>query len=145
MNLGPTWIVVADAGRARFFARRLPKSPLTELSDLAMTAPPLDAPSDRPSRVHDRKGPTRHAVEPRKTPRAAAANSFLSAVAERINAGAQDDAFERLVVCAAPRALGLLRDGLADAAKSRIVAAFDKDLTRESVQGVQQHLDNLAP
>jgi protein required for attachment to host cells len=145
MNLGPTWVVVADAGRARFFERRLPKSPLTELSDLAMTAPPLDAPSDRPARVHDRKGPARHAVEPRNTPRAAAASAFLNAVAQRINAGAQNQAFARLVVCAAPRALGLLRDGLTAAAKSRVVAAFDKDLTRESVQGVQQHLDNLAP
>lgn len=144
MNAGPTWIVVADASRARFFERRALNAQMAELGDLAMSAPPLEAPRDRPPRVHDRQGPTRHSVEPRASPRTAAANHFLHTVAERINRAAGDGAFTQLVLCAPPRALGAIRDGLADAAKRSVVAAIDKDLTRESAKTLQQHLDDLA-
>lgn len=145
MTKGSTWIVLADAGRARFFERLKPKATMTELEALDMDAPPVEQPGDRAPRVHDRQGDARHAIAPRQTPREAAADHFLHAVAARINKAAAEGVFARLVICAPPRALGILRDGLADNAKRCVVAAIDKDLMHEPVKALQAHLDSLAP
>lgn len=138
-------IVVADASRARFFERHGAKGKLIELMDLAMVAPDVEVPRDRPPRVHDRMGAGRHAIEPRVTPREAAQERFLTNVAEAINKAAAGEAFDRLMLCAPPRALGLLRDQLSIAAKAKVSAAFHKDFIHDPVDTLQAHLDAAAP
>lgn len=112
MNAGPTWIVVADAGRARLFEQMRRGAALVERPEFAQSAPPARAPRDRPPRVHDRVGPARHAIAPRRTPHDAAEAQFLEHLADLIARSAQEKAFSRLIVCAPPRALGQIRKKL---------------------------------
>jgi protein required for attachment to host cells len=140
-----TWVVVADAGRARFFERRGAKANLLERNDLAMTAPAVETPRDRPPRVHDRMGAGRHIIEPRATPRSAAHTHFLAEVGRVINEAAERGAFDKLTICAPPRALGLLRDCLSDTTKVRVTTALHKDFIHDPVHVLQAHLDALAP
>ena len=144
MKAAVTWVVVADASRARFFERLGVAGKLIELGDRGMTAPAPLASRDRPPRVHDRMGAARHIIEPRLTPRGAQAR-FLASVGDAINEAAARGAFDKLAICAPPRALGLLRDRLSDIAKKRVTMALHKDFIHDPVDALQAHLDALAP
>lgn len=140
MLRAPVWIVLADAGAARFFERSNAKAKLSERVDLAMTAAPLEAQRERLGRVHDRMGPARHAMAPRQFPRAASAARFLKTVADAINAAVDAGAFKSLVLCAPPRPLGLLREHLSAPARERLSQAVAKDYLHVSIDELEQRL-----
>ena len=143
MTKALTWIVAADGGRARFFERLRPGVKLTELKALAMSAEPLAPTKQRPARVYDRMGPARHAVEPRATPKEAAETRFLGEVADAINQAAAQGAFEKLILCAPPRAAGILGKCLSGAARKRLTAAVNKDLVRARPEEMAERLGEL--
>ncbi len=140
MLKAPVWVVLADAGAARFFERLRANAKLSERVDLAMTAAPLETPRERLGRVHDRIGPARHAMTPRRSPRAASAVRFLKTVADAVNAAADAGAFKALVLCAPPRPLGLLREHLSAPALGRLNQAIAKDYLHASAEELEQRL-----
>lgn len=144
MTQGPIWIVVADTGRARFFERKQLRAKLVEQSELEMIASPAATPRDRPPRVHESQGDARHIMEPRRTPRMAAQLKFLDQVTTFINAAAERDAFERLILCAPPRTLGMLREKLSDPTRKRLTATINRDFMHERVDQLQQRLDEIS-
>jgi protein required for attachment to host cells len=109
MNTGPIWIVVADGAQARLFEQLRPGAAVIERESFARRAAPAAQSRDRLSRMHDRTGPARHAIEPRETPHEAAEHAFLDEVGEEVARLALARAFRRLVLCAPPKAMGELR------------------------------------
>ena len=140
MLKAPVWVVLADAGGARFFQRARANAKLAERVDLAMTAAPLEAPRGRLGRVHDRMGPARHAMAPRQSLRAASAALFLKTVAGVVNAAADAGTFKSLVLCAPPRPLGLLRENLSAPARERLSQVLAKDYLHASAEELEQRL-----
>jgi len=134
-------VVAADAGAARFFTAEHRGGALTEREDRALQASP-PAERAKPPRVHDRFGPARHVIEARQPPRAAAEAQFLKRVAESIEDGVEN--FDEIIVCAPPRALGLLRANLGQAVRQRLRAEIAKDFAHETPSGLAQRLKELA-
>jgi len=73
-----------------------------------------------------------------------AERKFAGEVAETINAACLDGGVKAIVVAAPPRTLAELRNCFSDAAKQRILAEVNKDLTKHPVYEIEQHLTGRA-
>lgn len=128
-----TWILVADGARARVFRRVGPAGPVAELEEGCFEGerrPSRELGGDRPGRTFDSAGPGRHAMEPPSDPHRLAETAFLREVTAWLSEREREGAFERLILVAAPRALGELRRLLPPALAQRVVEEVASDLTR---------------
>jgi len=141
-----TWIVVADAGRARVLQNDGPGKGVKEVPGTDMVGPhrrDRDIMADRPGRSFDSAGHGRHAMEPPTDPKRAEQHAFFADVAERLEAAAREGRFDRLVLVAEPRALGELRHLLAPAVAAKVSAELDKDLTHLSAAEIGERLGGV--
>lgn len=138
----PTWILVADAARARLFTVERPRGPLQEIADFVNPAERLrerDIDTDDRGRVAA-PGGGRHAVGDDKSPKAEYARRFADELAQYLKHGRLRDEYRRLYLVADPRFLGELRAAL-DAPTGRlVVAALDKDISRREPADIRRHL-----
>ena len=113
------WVVVCDEFQATFYSREKKYSPMQALAllqnDVAREKSG-DLVSDRGGRAFDSQGQGRHTMGGEKTdPKSQANVVFAKEIAERVSAAQSQQRFDRLIVVAAPRFLGLLRPALASA------------------------------
>ncbi len=141
-----TWVLVADGARARILLNEGPGKGLapTSIKDFsAPNAPTRDQGTDRPGRVHDRKGQGRHAMEPRVDWHLFDKKKFAQELATSVNAAALKGSFDKLVLVAPPKTLGDLRGGLNQQAAEKVSAEIPKDYTHVTPKELQDHLSNL--
>ncbi len=141
-----TWIVVADGAAARILENTGPGKGLAPVSDGEMQgsrAATREVGSERPGRVHDRKGPGRHAMAPRADWHEQEKQDFLKAVAARLDAAAAEKVFDRLILIAPAKALGELRAALGRGATAKVTGELSKDLTKIPTRALPGHLDEL--
>jgi len=138
-----TWVVVADEAIARFMQVR-PEDhgldPVEEVTDPDAHASGADLRRD----AYGRRGMTvtSSAGEAEKHKEAGA---FAASVAERLQQALQEARFERLILIAAPRFLGLLRKALSPAVTALIHRELDKDLIHESHEELAARLRPTPP
>ena len=142
-----TWIVVADGAGARLFLNTGPGKGLQNLPDGRMQTAletTRNQGSDRPGRVHDRMGEGRHAMEARADWHDRQKQEFARELAGHLNTAARDKAFDRLILVAPPKHLGMLRALLGAAAKRLVTGELPKDLTQASQKEILDHLGAIA-
>lgn len=133
MKKNHLWILVCDGGRARVLARSSPGAALAPVAGLtrAVELPrSAELGSERPGRTHESHGAARHAYEPRSDAHDKLEAEFLEGILADLDSRRQKGEFERLVIVAPPRALGILRTKVPSSLSSAIVAEIDKDLTK---------------
>ena len=142
-----TWVVVADGARAFIVANR---GPGTGLSPVPGTAREQEIPkttdlgSDKPGRSFTSAGPgSRSSMEYSSDPVQVRERKFVEKLADVLNAKQQEGKFDRLVIAAAPAALGDIRPALSDRVKETILAEMPKDLTNIPVPKLAEHFDGL--
>lgn len=136
-----TWLIVADASRARIFATdyllhidRL----VEEMVNDAGRAHERDLVSDDRGRTQAFPGGERSAMEPAGH-REKEVQRFAKAIGERLERARLDKAYERLVVVAPPQFLGTLREAL-----PRTVAEMvQSEVAKDYVHASQQELTDL--
>lgn len=141
-----TWILIADAGRARIVEthRALLDSGFRQIETFENElSPTREIVSDRPGRAVDSRGGQRHAMELPSDPHKAQKAAFAETLASRLNRAAQDGSYDRLVVAAAPVLLGQLRAALGSHASARLAATLDKDLTHVPLEELPKFLGTL--
>jgi protein required for attachment to host cells len=143
MPAGATLVVVADGAVARFLSRARPGARLVELVDLNMLAEPSEGERDRAPRVQDSVGGRRHKIERRLTAHEAAEKRFLSQVMDRVVQAFRANLHASLVICAPPRALGVLRGALPADIRERLVLSLGKDVTKETPRDLDERLKDL--
>lgn len=127
------WFVVADAGRAMAYMRRLDRPGYDEVArweSADATKPARDLVSDRPGRAFDSRGGQRHAMEPPTDPKLLAKRAFAAELAEALSGAHAAQHYEHLILFAPARVLGEIRKRLAAPASEALVRAIDKDLTK---------------
>ncbi len=135
-----TWILIADGTQARVLEHNGPGKGLTMVKGLDWSIEPLqsqDINADRPGRAQ------RGAMEPSTDPVEHREAEFVRSVASVLDRKALDGAFDRLVIAAAPIALGNLRKVMSDHVKKAIVAELDKDLTNLPTPQLDKHFDGI--
>lgn len=122
-----TWVVAADGARARVYEERQRLGPLHELPDWRRDGGRHARSGTGASRVHDRIGHTSH-TSVREPAQDRAEAAFLSQLAYELDAAAEARRFDRLVLIAPPRALGVLRARLSGLLTAKLEAYDAKDL-----------------
>lgn len=141
-----TWILIADGTQARVLEHGGPGKGLTQVEGLDWAIAPLqtqDINADRPGRAFASAGTHRSAMEPKTDPAQHREAEFVRGVAVELDRRAKAGAYDRLVIAAAPIALGNLRKSLSDHVKKTVIAELDKDLTNLPTSQLDKHLDGI--
>ena len=139
-----TWIVVADSVQARVYGNDGPGRGIYRTLERDFT---LDLPhkvggimSDREGRSAGFGGRDRHAVSPRTGPRRHLEEEFMRRVAGELDRAAEAKYYDRLVLVAPPRALGMLRAGLGSHASALVSRELHKDFVHLPEPELEGHL-----
>ena len=140
MKTPVTWILVADGGQAKTFLAA-GKHDIELLSETTIPNPPSrDLDSDRPGRTFDSKGAGRHAKEPPSDSHDRLETDFIRSVAEGIDAAHAHKEFDRLIVVAAPKALGDLRAAYSKRLARAVSSEIPKDVTNLSATELREFM-----
>lgn len=141
-----TWVLIADGAQARVLENTGPGKGLSKIDDLQFAQEPLaaqDIISDRPGRASSPVGAGRGAMEPRTDPVEHRETEFVKSVAHALEKKCADGAYDRLVIAAAPIALGDIRKSLSANVKKTVVAELSKDLTNIPMPQLGKHFDGI--
>ncbi len=141
-----TRVVVADEHEARFYDVEGAREPLhltASLEDGAARMQDRDLESDRPGRALGANG-VRSAMDGERSTKKEYINRFARHVARAIEAGRRHRQFDRLVLIAAPRMLGLIRPHLSPPCRALIAAEITKDLSDVDERKLRKYLPRQA-
>lgn len=141
-----SWIVIADGAQARILENHGPGKGLVRVPGEAMhktPRPSRDIDADRPGRSHDRMGPGRHAMEPPTDAHREEKRRFADLLAEHLNTAALNGVYDRLILVAAPKTLGDLRQALDKQAVAKLDGELPKDLTQVPDHELPGHLGEV--
>lgn len=134
-----TWIVVADACRARILST-VGATDISEVTDLVHGESHLkdqQRVSDKPGHQAG-PGASHHEVEERSDEYENA--RFAKEIATYLETNLDADAFQNLALVCEPKMLGHLRKELPDRVQKRVSEEVDKDLVRSSASEIREHL-----
>ena len=138
-----TWVLVADAARARIFENTGKGTGLTIVQDMTLDAdlaPSRELGTDRPGRSFDSVGSGRHAMESPSDLHRQQKRQFARRVAEVIEERQARKSFDRLVLVAPPVTVGDLRAALPAKVKAVVTAEVIADLTSTPMSELPEHL-----
>lgn len=148
--MGATWIVSANAGRARFFSQNAASEGLKEVNDMVNDAVRLRTEESQTDRLSPKAaGDSIHSVggatptslyQPAKTPQQHQSEVFARDIAGFLAHAHQEGGFQKLSLIASPEFLGMLRKELEPKFNEVIDLEIDKDYTQ---YGTAQLLDAL--
>jgi len=142
-----TWIVIADGDQAKIFENDGPGRGLHAIKDLQLEQERLqarDIMADKPGRAGNTQGPgSRSSIAYHTDPVDAREQRFVERLADVLDQKHHEGAFERLVIAAAPAALGDLRPALSHGVREAIMAELPKDLTNIPTARLPEHFAEL--
>ncbi|MEO7224289.1 MAG: host attachment protein [Devosia sp.] len=142
-----TWIVIADGDQAKVFEHEGPGKGLKAVKDMLFEQAHLkagDIMADKPGRSFSSAGPgSRSSMEYSSDPVQVRERKFVEKLADMLNEKQLQGKFDRLVIAAAPAALGDIRPALSDGVRGTIIAEMPKDLTNVPTPKLAAHFDGL--
>jgi protein required for attachment to host cells len=138
-----TWILVAESSRAKLYQTDGNRNPLTEIEDLVHPEGRMhegDLVSDRAGSDGGTVGQGPHPMAERTSAREQEKLEFARQLAERLEQGCGEDAFDRLVLVAPPAFLGLLRGRLSKQVIGRIYDEIQKNLVQQPAEVVREQV-----
>lgn len=148
--MAATWIVSANAGRARIFSHENGSEPLQEINDMANPAVRLRTAETEPDKIGPMAaGKSAHNVgaslptsgyEPNQTPTEHQTELFARTIADFLLQGQQEDRFKQLTLVASPQFLGILRKLLDPNVESLVNLEINKDYTQSSARQMLEQI-----
>ncbi|WEX76595.1 host attachment protein [Sinorhizobium numidicum] len=125
------WILAADGNTARIvkgvnLLKDERQQPEVEAFQIE-TKRVRDIMADKPGRSHSSVGYGRSAMEYSSNPVREEQHRFAAEIAEKLEHYALQNAFENLVICAAPKTLGDFRKLLSPQVKEKTIAEIDRN------------------
>ncbi len=139
-----TWIVAADASRARIFEIGEGADALQEIEDLVNPEGRLtdhELRSDAKGRYFGKGEHSQgHSAEPRVTPVQQEIGRFSRRVGTYLEKARSEHRFDHLWLIAPPKFLGLIRDNLGDEARKLVDEEIAKDLAGLSSHDIAEYV-----
>ena len=145
-----TWIVTANASRARIFSQADSSAGLEEVEDMINSGARLRTDESETDKIgpmaagksmHNTGGATPNkAYEPHQTPVEHQTELFARNVAAFLLKGQQQGRFRALCIVASPQFLGVLRQQLDANVTSAVSLEINKDYTQIGPAELQQHI-----
>lgn len=126
------WVLTANGTGYRLFAHDKKFAPLRQVKHMDWPSgrmPARDINSDRPGRSFDSGGQGRHAMEPRTDAHQEEEVRLAREIADTLLETRRAGDYDSLIIIAAPRLLGHLREVLPAAVRQSVGTEIDKDLT----------------
>lgn len=142
-----TWILVADAARARCFERHARDHSLTELADFVFPQRKLGDElgagdlTGAAGKGHGRIGHSGRQFEPRTELHAKERGTFARQLADHLNTAVAEQRCNRLMLIASQAMLGELKPCLSVAAEKALQRCITRDLTRYQGPELQQRIN----
>ncbi len=136
-------VLTANGGKAKLYSAHSPTAALAEIETFdnpGGRAKDHDMKSDSPGRSREGGGTAKHAMTSEIEPQEEEQIRFAKRLAERLENERQDHSFDRLVVVAGPKFLGLLRDHFGAPLRDLITVEMDKDYTAMRADELRTHL-----
>jgi protein required for attachment to host cells len=136
-------VVVADEREALLYDAadvNLPLALAAQLENPARQLNDRDLESDKPGRAVNSATGQSSALDGERSSRRTSAQSFARRIAGELERGRNAHGFDRVVLIAAPRMLGLLRDALSEPASELTVAEVAKDLVHADEQTIRAYV-----
>jgi protein required for attachment to host cells len=136
-----TWVLIADGAQARVLENTGPGKGLKQVEGLQWSNEPLraqDIVTDRPG-----GGGNGGSMASRVDPVEQREEDFVKNLAVILDKFQQKGAFDRLIIAAAPIALGDIRKAISPAVKKTILAELNKDLTNLPTAQLDQHFQDI--
>lgn len=144
MSEKKTWVLVADAGRARVLEMLSHDDKLALVSDIEHPLPKTsEAVRDSLPRTFDSVGKGRHAIAPKSDPHRADKKAFADDLADMLEAGLEKRSFDELVIIAPPQMVGDLRAAISDRVKSHLKQELLLDLAHAPISEIADRLKKL--
>jgi protein required for attachment to host cells len=140
-------ILVADEREASFFDVQGLNAPMRLIAKFENETAQLhdrDLETDKPGRAFDRMGTGRHAMDGERSARRQNQSRFAECIAEEIETAWNRNGFDRLVIMAGPRMLGLIREALTGRNAPVIAAEISKDLAHVDVDTIRNYVPREA-
>ena len=146
--MAKTWILVAHDAGARVFENRGPGKGLDLLETIDHPEGrerDRDLKSDRPGRSFrkDSGDPRRASMSRTEGPHDRAVSDFARALAVKLQHARTENRYERLVLVAPPRFLGLLRTSLDGPTTQLVIGSVRKDLAFSNAAELIGHLGEV--
>lgn len=146
--MAKTWIMVAHDAGARVFENDGPGKGLQLIEEIDHPEGrerDQDINADRPGRSFRKNSadPRRAAMSRSEGPRERVVSDFARAMAEKLKQGRVENQYERLVLVAPPRFLGLLRSSLDGPTAQLLVGSLNKDLASSKQAELIEHLGEV--
>lgn len=139
-----TYIVVADAARARVFTRDALK--LEEKENLVHAEGRLhegDLVTGTTGSIDESAANSRRDSRGDSVALDHEAEIFAKQIAERIYKARVDNSMDKLILVAPPRFLGVLRDKIDAPTKKLVIHTLDKDLTKAALSDIQEAVSDM--
>lgn len=137
-----TWILSANRSSASLFERD--GKTLRRLQDIAHpegTKQNRETGTDAPGRSFDSFGQGRHAMSTAQEPVEHIAQKFALELAELLNKGRVTHSYDKLILIAEPKFLGLLRAALDKSTAALVSHTISKDLPHVNEEGIAKYLE----
>ena len=146
--MAKTGILVAHDAGARFFENEGPGKGIELIEELDHPEGrerDRDFDTDRPGRSFRKNSadPRRAAMSRSQTPHERAVADFARVLAQKLQRGRTSNRYDRLVLVAPPRFLGLLRSSLDGPTTQLVVGSLDKDLAAHKESELVEHLGEV--
>ena len=143
----PTWLVVADNGKARIFTVSSHKGPIEEIESIVHAEARLheqNMTSDLPGRGSG-KGGAGHSYQDEVSPKDQENINFAKQIASELDAARKDGKFKQLMLVAAPAFLGNLRNQLP--AQTQKITCFElaKNMSHLNAKEIRELLPEQLP
>lgn len=138
-----TWILVCDASRARLLAEPAGARHLTEIEAFEHAesrARVRDLMADANGRKPGGGWGHRPGVEPDTDPKEVEAQKFARRLADVLQKGLDDHAYEALILVAPPHFLGLMRECVSAQVAKRVGHSIGKDVAMETPREIEARL-----
>ncbi len=126
-----TWILSANRSSASLFESNWPGKSMRRLQEIPHPQGKMknqDIDTDKPGRIFDSFGEGRHSTSPKQEPTEHIAQQFALKLAELLNKGRLTNAYDKLVLIAEPKFLGVLRAALDKNTELLITQTVNKNL-----------------
>ena len=137
-----TWIVVASRDEVRIFERK-GKKDLTLVTDIGNPAGklhPRDLVSDKAGTSSDNRMRRRLAYSTEQSPKERSLINFYREIGDQIDLALNKQKFDRLILIAEPRLLGILRTVLPSSVHGVIIQEIHKDLAFATEEQIMERL-----
>ena len=146
--MASTWVLVAHEAGARLFENQGPGKGLDLVDEIDHPEGRMrdgELVSDRPGRSFrkDSGDPRRASMSQNEGPHERVVATFARELANRLQQGRVRNEYQRLVLVAPPRFLGLLRSSLDAPTAQLVVGSLHKDLAAKKEAELVEHLGEI--